>query len=155
MKPNNKKGNNNKQQNNYFTQGIRERGENFIQYKSPRDLQNDALKVFREIARGQVDLQKYGEYFLVPQFLESCLQAAWNKFSFHSISASGVDMLISNYMNQGIMPDDHVIGVKEQHKRTAEAYSIIYHSLCNLRITGELGNLFVLVSKLQNYKYNL
>lgn len=155
MKPNNKKGNNNKQQNNYFTQGIRERGEDFIQYKSPRDLQNDALRIFREIARGQIDLERHGNYFLAPQFLESCLQAAWNKYSFHSISATGVDMLITNYMNSGMMPDDNVIGVKEQHKRTAEAYCIIYQTLCTLRTSGDLSNLFVLVSKLQNYKYNL
>ncbi len=153
-KPNNKKGNN-KNQNNYFTQNIRERGEDFIYYKNSRDLQNDALKIFRELARGQIDISKYGKYFLDPQFLASCVQAAQNKYSYHAISQTGVDMYISQIMNTGSMPDSITIGVKEDHKRKAEAYGLIYESLCNISYTYDINNLYVLVSKLQNYKYNL
>lgn len=153
-----KKHNNNKRsnnQNNYFSQHIRERGENFISFKNSRDLQNDALKIFRELARGQIDINKYGNYFLDPQFLNSCLQAAWNKYSYHSISQTGVDLYISQLMGKGMMPDNTVISVKEDHKRKAEAYTLIYNSLYSLGHTGDTSVLFVLVNQLQNYKYNL
>ena len=152
---NNKKGNNNKNQNNYFTQNIREKGEDFIHYKSPRDLQNDALKIFRELARGQIDISKHGKYFLDPQFLASCVQAAQSKYQYHAISQTGVDMYITQIMSKGSMPDDITIGVKEDHKRKAEAYGLIYQSLCSISYTYDINSLFVLVSKLQNYKYNL
>ena len=151
---NNKKGNN-KGQSNYFTQNIRERGEDFIQFKNSRDLKNDALKIFRELARGQVDIAKHGKYFLNPQFLTSCAQAAQEKYMYHDISRAGVDMYINQVMNNGIMPDSVVIGVKEDHKRKAEAYGLIYESLCRLSYSYDLNDLYVLVNKLQNYKYNL
>lgn len=152
---NNRKGNNNNNNNSYFARNIREKGVDFLNYISPRELTNDALKVFREIARGQVDLHQYGEYFLNPQFLECCLQAAYNKYSFSSISHTGVDMLITDTMNRGMMPDNLMISVKESHKRTAEAYSIIWQTLNSIAMSGDLSNLYVLVNKLQNYKYNL
>lgn len=153
MKKHNNKKNNN--QNNYFVQNIKERGEDFIHFKSPRDLQNDALKIFRELARGQIDINKYGKYFLDPQFLNCCMQSAWNKYSYHSISQTGVDLYITQLMNQGMMPDNTVISVKEDHKRKAEAYALIYNSLCAIGQTGDTSTLFVLVSQIQNYKYNL
>lgn len=158
MKNNNnnrRRNNNNNNNNNYFAKNIREKGPDFIHYKNARELTNDAPKIFREIARGQIDLMKYGEYFLDPQFLECCLQAAYNKYSFHSISQSGVDMLITANMNQGIMIDNTMVAVKESHKRTAEAYCIIWNTLNGLKLNQDLSNLFVLASQLQNYKYNI
>lgn len=152
-KPNNKKGN--KNQNNYFIQNIREKGKDFIHYKNPRELQNDALKIFRELARGQINIEDHGMYFLDPQFLASCVYAAESKYQYHAISQTGVDMYITQIMNSGSMPDSIVVGVKEDHKRKAEAYGLIYQSLCSISYTYDINSLYVLVSKLQNYKYNL
>lgn len=149
---NNKNNNNN---NNYFAKNIRERGKDFLCYKNARELYNDSRKVFREIAKGQIDLLQYGEYFLDQQFLECCIQSSYTEFAKSSISMQGVELLISQAFNNGQPVDQLTIAVKEDHKRKAEAYCIIYQVMMGIKATHDLNNLFVLPSKLKDYKYNL
>lgn len=147
--------NNNNNNNNYFAKNIREKGKDFLCCKNARELANDSRKVFREIAKGQIDLAQYGEYFLDQQFLECCIQTAYNEFAKSSISMQGVELLITQAFNNGQPVDQMTIAVKEDHKRRAEAYCIIYQVLTSIRMTGDVNNLFVLPSKLRDYRYNL
>ena len=51
------KNNNNKRKgNDYFSQAIQQFGENFLAYKTARDLEMDAVKIFRGLARGNINI---------------------------------------------------------------------------------------------------
>ncbi|MGL5751126.1 MAG: hypothetical protein ACRCXT_11400 [Paraclostridium sp.] len=149
MMKNNKKGN---QQNNYFTKNIRDRGEDFLFYKTAKDLEFDAMSVFRDIARGKVDLNKFGGYFLNTQFLDSLIKVSYEKYCTHQISYNGVSMLINSYASMGQSPDMMVLTVNENHKRLAEAYLIIYNTLMYIKNTNDVTNLYILPNNLNIYK---
>lgn len=151
MKKNNRGGNNN--QNNYFTRNIKDKGNDFVYMKTAKDLEYDAPTVFRDIAKGRVDINKFGGYFLCPQFMESMLKVAHEKYMYHIISFNGVNMMITEYMNKGQMVDKVVIEVNENHKRLSEAYSIIYQTLMYVRTTQDITNLYILPSQLSIYKF--
>lgn len=149
------KKNNNKNQNNFFSQNIRKNGENFLDLKNSKTMQRDAPRIFREIARGNIDLLKYGHYFLDMQFLESLIVTANNEFIFHNISYAGVMNLIASATMHREQVDVAVTQVLETHKRRAEAYNIIFNYLTMLKNTRDLNYIYALANNLSPYKFDL
>ena len=49
-------------ENNFFTQNIDRYGENFLDYINARGIQNASINIFRGIAKGKINLDKYGHY---------------------------------------------------------------------------------------------
>lgn len=131
----NKKG---KKQNNYFEQQINRYGDNFLIYKNPAELQMDAIKVFRDLVRGKIDVREYQEYFSNPQFLESCILSASQKFALHNISYNGVNMLVQTMQSQNIPIDQMHTAVLDYHQKASEVYSIILNGLQNYKVTGNI-----------------
>ena len=150
MKPNLKPYQRKNQRPNYFQQNIQKFGENFLGQKNSNDMQLDAIRVFRDIARGNIDVEEEGKYFLHPQFLESCIVAAFSKLSLHSINFNGVNLLVSQGAN-----DETTMSILEYDRRCAEAYTIIYNQLNNIRNTGDVNYLTVMVNNLKNYRNNI
>lgn len=142
-----KKNNNN---NNYFSQNIQKFGKDFLNYKTPRDIEFESGKIFREISQGKIDIAKYGQYFLNQQFLESCIASANNKFMFHNISFTGLNFMIINDINAA--QDMSVLAVTDQHRRSAEAYYIILQVLNTVKVTYDYSYLFGLYDQIRNYR---
>lgn len=147
-----KNNNQKKKGNDYFTQSIQQYGENFLQYKNARDLEMDAIKVFRGLARGNINIDRYGCYFLEPQFLNACVQAAYSKLTYFKISYDGVNLLKDNIFASGRTPDPNIIMILDHHKKSAEAYNIILTGLYNIRNTNDINYLFCLANSLSDYK---
>lgn len=141
------KNNNN---NNYFTQNIQKFGKDFLLYKNAKELEQESNKIFRELARGRVDLEKHGHYFLNQQFLESCIVNAYNKYTYHNISFTGINYFVINQPGAG--QDMNIITVLEQHRRSAEAYCIILQTLNTIKSTYDYSYLYGLYDKLKNYR---
>lgn len=146
MKP--KKNNNNN--NNYFSQNIQKYGQDFLKYKNARDLEFDALKIFRELARERIDISKYGGYFLNSQFLNSCILAAERKYIHHNISWTGVNAFVLT--NPQAQSDINVMSVLNEHKNSTEAYNIILNILNIIRATGDPNHLYSLVNQLKRFR---
>lgn len=147
-----KNNNQKKKGNDYFTQSIQQYGENFLQYKNARDLEMDAIKVFRGLARGNINIDRYGCYFLEPQFLNACVQAAYSKWTYFKISYEGVNLLKDNIFASGMTPDPNIIMILDHHKKSAEAYNIILAGLNNIRSTGDINYIFCLANNLSDFK---
>lgn len=147
-----KNNNQKKKGNDYFTQSIQQYGENFLQYKNARDLEMDAIKVFRGLARGNINIDRYGCYFLEPQFLNACVQAAYSKYVYFKISQDGVNLLNDTIYASGVTPDPNIIMILDHHKKSAEAYNIILAGLNNIRTTNDINYLFCLANSLSDYK---
>lgn len=126
-------GNNNSNQKktkpNYFSTNINRFGESFLDMKNSRDIQNDAPRIFRELARKNINLEVYGHFFLDKHFLENLIEVAKNKVIFHNTSFQTMNYAIS-VMNMNRQPiDQNIIDVAYTHKNIADTYNVIYYYL--------------------------
>lgn len=142
--------NKNKKRENYFQQNINRLGQNFL-YTLPLDrMKLDAVKVFRELARGNIDVEVYGKYFLNEKFLEACITTAETKYNFHLVSAMGVNELLKQNV-QG----QNIYAVYDFHNNAASAYYIIMYKLTEFRNYKDIRILSELVLNLAKYRYHI
>lgn len=141
-------GNKGKKRENFFQQNINRLGPNFLDSYPLDKLKLDVVKVFRELARGNIDIDTYGKYFYNPKFLESCISTAAQKNHFHQVSAEGVYQLILQNAQIYNLND-----IFEQHKNTANAYGLILMKLEEFKKFGDLICLHELVLNLAKYRY--
>lgn len=151
------KGNNNKPKSNYFAQEIQKKGENFLEGKTSKDMQWDAQRVFRDLARGNVNIDQYYIYFLEVQFLDNCIKFAYDKMTEHNYCFMGTNLLFTqlgctNQMMCQPQQMNELLAVVNKHKRSYEAYSMIFTSLNNLKLCGDPAILKVLSNNLKNYR---
>lgn len=149
-KPNNQ--NQRRKPNDYFTMNIQQYGENFLEFKNARDLEMESIRIFRGLARGQIDIDKYGHYFLDGQLLSSCIQAAFSKKIYFDISYTGVFKLHESIFASGDTPDPNILMVLDHHKKSSEAYKIILDGLNNIRATNNVNYLVCLVDSLSAFR---
>lgn len=145
--PNNK----GKNQNNYFTQQIKQNGENFINLKDARQLKQDSLRIFRDIAKGKIDPEKEGQLLLNPELIEAAILASEEKYLFHQVSRDGVSLLIFTNNNN---VSDEVRAVHDFHSKATEGYKLILDCFYNLKYTGNVNHLYAatnLLRKFRNY----
>lgn len=148
-----KNNNNNKKKNNdYFSQSIQQYGENFLAYKNARDLEMDAIKIFRGLARGNINIDRYGCYFLDQQLMQACLTTAYSKLMLFRISFDGVSLLNDKIFASGQTPDVSVITIMDYHKKSKEAYEILYNGLLNTSNTGDINYLLCMTNLLNDYR---
>ena len=143
----NNKGNNN---NNYFAQNIQRFGENFINQKSPRDIQFDSIRLFRDIAKQNIDFNKYGEYFLNDMFMNNIMVGANSKYQLFKTNYDGVLLLSQQQPNDSI-----IMSVLENNRRCRDAYANIINALNMFRATQNINVLFQLSSILRDYRNNI
>lgn len=134
----------------YFQQNVQRFGPNFLDLKNAEQMQKDAVKVFRDIAMGNINLNNDGEFFLNQQFLACCIKEAEAILNTHIVHCNGCSALI--YAGQG---NDFVSAVLEKDQRSAQAYKILYDGLCALSATGDLNYLSMLTNNLRNYRFNI
>ena len=142
--------NNKKKRENYFQQNINRYGSNFLDIIPLDRIKLDTVRVFRELARGSIDIDEYGKYFTNTRFLEACIETAATKYNLHYISAMGVERLIAENV-QG-----YNIGVVyEYHCNAANAYRLINLKLSELRTYNDTSVLTDLVANLGRYRYHI
>ena len=142
-------GNNNqnkKPRPNYFSNNINKSGECFLDFKKAGDIQNDAPRIFRELARRSINLEVYGHYFLEKHFLENLIEVAKNKTIFHNITFQTMNYSINIMNMNGQLVDQDTINVAYTHKNICEVYNIIYYHLDIIYRSGmtDLKPLYVL-----------
>lgn len=134
----------------YFQRNIQSQGENFLDQMNADRMQKDAIRVFRDLAMGNIKIETEGQFFFNVQFLESCITAAYSKLILHTTHYNGVALLVTNGIE-----DATTQSVLAYDKLCSEAYSIIHTNLIALQNTGDLNYLTVMVNNLQRYKYNI
>lgn len=147
--------NNNQKQNNFFTQSIKDKGENFLDFMTAKDLQFSALKIFRELARGRIDVKEYGDFFLEPPLLEALFIEGEKKYKFYSITYNSVLYSMNVVVAAGQCPDQDVVAVSEDLKRSLDAYGIIMNTLIALKTNGNASILYGAINALRYYKNNI
>lgn len=141
-----------KKNNNFFIQMKSQFGENFLNFIDSRSLQIKSLQIFRQMARGQVDVAENGKYFLDERLMQASLIAIEGKIRFHAISGDGVEALQEKLRAKGTPADANIISVGEYHKRSFEGYTLIRNTLLIINQTRDLSVLLTLVSNLSKYR---
>lgn len=140
--------NNKKKRENYFQQNINRLGNNFLDLLPLDKIKLDTVRVFRELARGNIDIDVYGKYFMHTKFLEACIETSATKFNLHNISAMGVERLIADNI-QGY----NIGAVYDFHKNAAAAYRLINTKMTEFRYYNDITILTDLVANLVKYRY--
>jgi len=148
---------NQKNNNNFFTKMIqRYGGDDFLSRINARDIQNSAINLFRDIARGKVDMDKHGHYFLDNQFTDNLLIQANSQHTFHSINFTALNWFIMSNPTQ-ISEDSIGVfkGVLEKNRLSYQAYECIIKNLCAVKSTRDLNYLYILTNNLRNFRNNI
>ena len=130
-------GNNNNKQNNYFTTMIQRYNGNvdFILFLKPEQIQKSAKeRIFREMARGQIDYGQYGIYFQNGKFLENLIVAANDEMINSQIIANAL-----GFYDMTFPGDLNVIRVMTKQNMLVKMYTCIYSRLLDVKATGNVG----------------
>ncbi|MCK9198830.1 MAG: hypothetical protein M0P49_04430 [Bacilli bacterium] len=145
--------NNNRKPNNYFTQQIQKNGVNFLDTARDDNLARDCVRIFRDLARGNIDITQYGDYFLNPRLISAAISTAYSKQVLYGTSKAGMDLLINSPMCEQNFP--HAPVVMNSYSRSFEAYSLILENLIALKNTGNIDFLNTLVSNINKYRNDI
>lgn len=149
---NNNNQNNKKKNNDYFSRNIKQKGENFIGIMTTLEIQRDAIRIFRDIAKGAVDLDAYSHYFEDTTFLDNCILAAEAKLKYHSINADANERSIFQDQQNGLCVDPMRITVAQNERNKATAYNIVRNSLLAVKFSNDTSNLYVMANQLRPYR---
>lgn len=147
-----KKNNNN---NNFFTNMIREKGEDFVSCLPVRDIMWNAKKIFKDLSKCNIDVSKYGKYFLNQQFNRGLYSAAQQQYTESSISYTGVNLLVQQNLQMYGQVNPEIQIVCENHRRTMEVYIAIMDTLDKILYSQNYEWLFSLINVLSNYRNNI
>lgn len=140
---------NNNQRRSYFKEQQQKFGEDFIERKTAQDIQRDAVRIFRDIANGRINVQTDQEFFRNRQFLENCIAAAQSQYTEANINYQGTSMLLG-YSNHPLVSQ-----VVENNLRRRDAYAIILNGLTAIKMTGDVQYLYIMRSQLKDYRFNI
>lgn len=143
--------NNKKKGPNYFEMNIRSFGENFLERKTPLDIQKDAKKIFMDLAHGNIDIDRDAIYFTNVNFLINLIQVATDNYWYHMYTSVGMKQILQSTQAKQI--DAVFVRIMERHDYTAKAYSILITYLTNiLNNKGAIINLTNLMRELHSFK---
>lgn len=143
-----------KQQPNWFAQQNQRYGENWITLINAEEMQKGAIRLFRDIARGNINIPKDGAYFTNVQFIDNCIVAANSKIIYYGLLLDGLNALSTT--NPEKMRTSNSQAVYRNVKMAFEGYGFIVQAMLAIRASGDyVSNLGVLVNNLIPYKYSL
>ena len=149
------KGNNQKKSNDFFSQMRQKYGQNFMEFVQPNDVLNRGVSIFRDLAKGKINIEENAFCFTVPAFMQTLMTVANSKYTLHTISYMGVNMLA----NSGGGGDASVNIVLNFHSRASQAYKIIVDSLGCIMMAQNMeavvSILIAMSNNLKNYRNDI
>lgn len=136
--------------NNYITSMISSRGEQWLITLRPEDIQNSTKRIVKDMARGNIDYEKYGYAFLDNKFLENLFIGVSNELEINTLNYNACRFYYQYY------PQTPNIGTHIYHlERVINAYTIIRNKLEMVRSTGNIGYLSDISGMLFNDRNHL
>jgi len=154
MKPNynNNNRNNNRKRNNYFTQNIQRDGEYFIEKKMIQQLQNDAIRIFRELAKGDIDVNEYYGYLAHPTLSKVLNDAAIYNLIKYTEVLSALDFKIAAMSSYQQQVPQETINIREEYRCKHEVYNAIYYNIQNFIITKDANFIIAMIDQTRKYR---
>jgi hypothetical protein len=134
----------------FFDNYIDRYGDNFLQYVAEpaaiAKLKRDMPRLIKDIAYGNVNINKYGKYF-TPQFNLWLIEVVDEEYIKRSTILTALNLYCATYPS-----DSDAIRVRAEANESYHAYRIIYERIYALNQTGDLNNITVLPNALK-YSY--
>ena len=136
--------------NNYFKQNIEKMGDEFISLITPDQIQNQSKRIVKELVKGDIELEAYGQYFLDLKFLDNLIIGISNELDDYSLYSTAVSFYKMYY------PMTPNITIRENHLQSlCYIYGVILSRLQVVRNTQNIGCLSDISSLLYNYRNHL
>lgn len=120
----------------------------YIDKLNPAECTSAPIRVFRDMAKGNFNMDLDGPCFANPTWLTHCINAAYTKLTMHRIHVMG-NTLLTEASNGQVSPDMQVVMTYDQ--RGFEAYTHIYNGLMTIQQTGDINYLSVIISRIIEY----
>lgn len=109
----------------------------------------EGMKIIRNIAFGAYNIYNEGHIFRNTEFVNATIYEVDKK-----IFEAGIHMNAVRFAYHGT-EDPKIIGLLMKDQKAFEAYNLVRQVLVSILETGDTGFLYVLASKLPQYKYNI
>lgn len=143
----------NRTPNNFFSNNIRQNGDNFLDRMKPDEMQRSVQKIFRDICKGKVDMSIYAPYIAHPQLLNILIDEAQSISMEANIIYTCIGNTISQLNSMGQAADELTTSTREKYRLRFMAYHTFYSQLCIFRDTMNPMVLITLQNNTSGY-YN-
>ena len=136
--------------NNYFKQNIEKYGPEFVSIVTPDQIQGQSKRIVKELVKGDIELEKYGAYFLDLKLLDNLIIGIKNELDDCSLYYVAVNFYKSYY------PSTPNITVRENHLQClCYIYQTIVNKLEIVKVTQNIGVMSDISALLYNYRNHL
>lgn len=109
----------------------------------------EGVRIIRNIARGKYNIYAEGHIFRNKDFVIATINEV-DKY----LMELDIHIKAINYAYAGTT-DPNVLRLLHKDRKSYEAYMIARDALMSIAMTGDTGFLWLMASKLPNYKYNM
>lgn len=109
----------------------------------------EGMRLIKNMAYGKFNMQTEGELFRNPNFIKATIAELDKRLVDVNIHVTAM-----THAYRGC-DDTRVTNLLNRDLRTQEAYMLIRQTLQAIMISGDIGLLLALISRLPNYKYSL
>lgn len=134
----------------YFDTMKDQYGDNWVVNLRPDDIQRASGRIFKEMAKGSIDYEKYGTYFLDGKILDNLIIAASNQLEVNTLLYNAVLFYQSYY------PTYPNIGPELYHLQVmCYYYNLIHEKLKMVKYYENIGYLADTASLLSTYRNHI
>lgn len=134
----------------YFEQMISQYGENWTIGVTPDGIQKSSKRIFKEMSKGQIDYEKYGQNFLDAKVIDNLIIASQNELEINTLLYNAVVFYSNSF------PQYPNIGAEITHLQSlCYIYNIFFNKLRLVKETGNIGNLADIAALLYNVRNHL
>lgn len=136
--------------NGYFTQNIQALGKDFLNRKNAMDIQRDANRIFNDIARNSIDLERDYKYFEDATFVQNLLIVAQDNLNYHWATLTGLNQFLMMYPDS----DQSYYMIRDMHQKSVEAYTLYVQALNSILSGNNIYCVLQMLIQMMQQKYN-
>ena len=138
----------------FFESMIHDFGSDFMVRARPNDIFKKAHLMFKDIARGNIELEKYGQYFLDGNLLTIFINASYEKRFYYITHVNGMNLIRQfPQMCPNIAGSDMMENFYRADNEALSAYSILNDGFKQILATGDLNILPVMMNQIKPFRY--
>ena len=136
--------------NSYIQMMIAQRGTEWLTMIRPEEIQNSTKRIVKDMVKGNIEYEKYGNVFLDLKFMENLLIGVSNELESNTFNYNGCMMLYNAY------PSTPNLAQHVNHlSRLVYIYSLIKNKLEMVKAYGSIGYLTDIPGLLYNDRNHL
>jgi hypothetical protein len=150
------KGNKNRDgnRNNYFSQAI-QRNQNFIEETNTTQLERDSLTIFRQLARGDINVNTYFNYLTDDRLLYAMSSTAYKKLNTYSVIYDSISYRIGAFQSAGLPVPVEYQRAQQEYDWKKKVFEIIYTHVEQTRLTKDASNLISMIPEIRVYRFSI